>query len=345
MSDDVTQDGATPQAIETVNPTPEAYRELQQAYDHFNHELFEGKLPGCLFTLQREKNTQGYFSPKRFASRTGQMSDEIALIPTYFAMVPVVQTMQTLVHEMVHQWQAHFGKPGRGRYHNAEWADRMESVGLIPSSTGKADGQRTGDHMSAYPKEGGAFLDAAQKLITSEFKLSWFDRFLARDQVASLQKEQDASQTAYAVLEPGDSSPLPTPGNTAMNVAPMASVPAIRDAMVVMTAEAAAQNRSNRAKYTCRCGFKLWGRPGLRFVCEQCETRYACDTAPVAETGGAVRSGEGHSGGHAANDSVPPWEACAQVGKSGTPDTVLNAFAHAAAGQQDPVGNTAVTTP
>lgn len=329
MSNESREDGAGPNAIETVNPTPEVYRELQQAYDHFNHELFEGKLPGCLFTLQREKNTQGYFSPRRFADRTGKISDEIAMNPTYFALVPLVQTMQTVVHEMVHQWQAHFGKPGRGRYHNAEWADRMESVGLIPSSTGRPNGQRTGDHMSDYPKEGGPFLEAAQKLITSEFQLSWFDRFLAKEQVTRLQQEQDAGQTAYTVIEPGDTSNLPVPGNTAMNVAPMASVPAIREAMVV-TSAAATQNRSNRSKYTCRCGFNLWGRSGLRFLCEECNTRYAerpAGQCSASGPGDAGASGDQHNGA-AAQDGPPPWESSGQVA-----DPVLSAFAHAVAGE------------
>ena len=32
---------------------------------------------------------------------------------------------------MCHQWQQHFGKPSRNGYHNKQWADKMESVGLI----------------------------------------------------------------------------------------------------------------------------------------------------------------------------------------------------------------------
>ena len=53
-------------------PTDEAYAELQQAYDHFNGALFNGALPQCLITLQREKRTCGYFSPERFISLDGR---------------------------------------------------------------------------------------------------------------------------------------------------------------------------------------------------------------------------------------------------------------------------------
>ena len=99
-------------------PTRETYSELQQAYEHFNQRLFDDALPHCLITLQREKRTCGYFSAARFASLDGSTTDEIALNPAYFAAVPIIETLQTLVHEMTHLWQHHFGKPGRARYHN-----------------------------------------------------------------------------------------------------------------------------------------------------------------------------------------------------------------------------------
>lgn len=37
--------------------------------------------------------------------------------------------LSTLVQEMVHLWQHHFGKPGRRRYLNKQWADKMDSLG------------------------------------------------------------------------------------------------------------------------------------------------------------------------------------------------------------------------
>ena len=160
-----------------MDPTPLTYSELKLAYDHFNARLFEGQLPACLITLQREKKTYGYFSSQRFGARSGQVTDEIALNPEYFAVVPLIETLQTLVHEMVHLWQAHFGEPGRGRYHNAEWADRMESIGLMPSDTGRPAGKRTGDCMADYPLVGGRFIKAVDELVREHnFTISWYDR-------------------------------------------------------------------------------------------------------------------------------------------------------------------------
>ena len=49
---------------------------------------------------------------------------------------------------MVHLWQHHRGTPGRGRYHNQEWAEKMIEIGLMPTDTGKPGGRITGDHMA-----------------------------------------------------------------------------------------------------------------------------------------------------------------------------------------------------
>lgn len=62
-----------------MKPTTDTYTELLQAYDFFNGALFDGKLPSCLITLQREKHTCGYFSSKRFAHLNGELTDEIAI--------------------------------------------------------------------------------------------------------------------------------------------------------------------------------------------------------------------------------------------------------------------------
>lgn len=157
-------------------PTKQAYDELQQAYDFFNTDLFSGKLPNCLITIKRSKHYAGYFSAERFVNRDGVFTDEISLNPIYFVDRSIEGALSTLVHEMVHLWQKHFGKPGRGRYHNKEWAEMMESVGLMPSNTGVPGGKRTGDRMTHYVLEGGLFKKAHLKLVGGGFILSWCDR-------------------------------------------------------------------------------------------------------------------------------------------------------------------------
>ena len=81
--------------------------------------------------------------------------------------------LSTLVHEMTHLWQHHCGKPGRGRYHNRQWAERMKAIGLHPSRTGKAGGEETGDCMNHYIVPGGPFEVAANELLMAGFAITW----------------------------------------------------------------------------------------------------------------------------------------------------------------------------
>lgn len=154
-------------------PTEE-YSAFDQAYDYFNAELFEGRLPLCMITLNRKANTAGYFSPERFNSRQADdLTDEIALNPDGFEGRTDREVLSTLVHEMAHLWQQHFGAPSRGRYHNHEWAAKMDSLGLTPSSTGEPGGKRTGQRMSHYIIDGGPFDASCRALLSTGFKLTW----------------------------------------------------------------------------------------------------------------------------------------------------------------------------
>jgi hypothetical protein len=85
---------------------------------------------------------------------------------------PLVEAMGTLVHEMAHCWQHHDGAPSRRGYHNAEWADKMESIGLMPSDTGDPGGKRTGQRMTHYVVDGGPFLLAFEAM-PPEYALPW----------------------------------------------------------------------------------------------------------------------------------------------------------------------------
>lgn len=223
-----------------LDPTTQAYAELQTAYVHYNNALFDGALPFCLITMQREKRTYGYFSSRRFGNKHDKtMTDEIAMNPSYFGVVPLIEILQTLVHEMAHLWQFHFGDPGRRGYHNKEWGDKMEAIGLMPSDTGKPGGKKTGEKMADYAIEGGAFMQATDALLATEFRISWFDRHPpAGSEVAAIFGE--------AGNETGDDG----------------------DDHGGMLEPVPAGNRSNRDKYRCpSCGAQAWGRPGLKLLC------------------------------------------------------------------------------
>lgn len=238
-------------------PTSTTYCELQVAFDTFNASLFKGELPPCLLTLQREKRTYGYFSAKRFGTRAGQTTDEIALNPEYFAVVPVVEVLQTVAHEMTHLWQSHFGKPGRARYHNSEWADKMESIGLMPSSTGLPGGRRVGDIMADYVIPNGRFACVVEELLVSKrFGITWFDRFTPQaplHPVATAAAAAGMPHEAYVV-----------PASEGVQLIP--KTPTL----------ATAKDRSNRVKYTCNgCGLNAWGKPDIRLGCVACSIELA----------------------------------------------------------------------
>lgn len=234
-----------------MQPTLITANEFQLAYDHFNATLFGGELPQCLITLQRTTNCMGYFSHKRFVSDAGT-TDEIAMNPEFFASNPMQETLQTLVHEMTHLWQYHFGTPSRRTYHNAQWADKMEAVGLMPSSTGAPGGARTGQHMADYAIVGGRFLAECKVLIESKFRISFGDRI------------------ARTVGRPEPTTVDAEPSLLALATAPIKSAqiePYVASKVV----------RADRAKFQCgTCELNAWAKPSAKLICGSCEQAMDC---------------------------------------------------------------------
>jgi predicted SprT family Zn-dependent metalloprotease len=161
---------------QSIKPTRETYDPLQQAYENLNRALFDGELPNCLITLQRSKKSYGYFCGDRFGRADGTLTDEIALNPTHFRDRPQEDVLATVAHEMVHLWQHHFGKPGRGRYHNKEWAEKMRSIGLQPTSTGKDGGAEIGDVMDHIIVADGSFDRTVRKMLARGLVVSWTEQ-------------------------------------------------------------------------------------------------------------------------------------------------------------------------
>ncbi|MGY2172142.1 SprT-like domain-containing protein [Pseudomonas gingeri] len=243
-----------------INPSEEMYDEIAGAYAYFNDHLFQGKLPGCMFTLQRKSNTFGYYSESRFLRRNGNgKSDELALNPTYFAHRRVEQTLSTVVHEQVHQWQAHFGKRSRGGYHNAEWADKMESIGLMPSNTGEPGGKRHGQQMTHYIIEGGPFDLACKELLAQGGMLSWIDVVAKR-----------VPMSPVVLYGPGG-EPVPADPDD-----PTIDIQGLTTAGLLLPV-AGKEDPKNKRKYVCgKCGMNLWGKPGLsgKVRCVDCDVLF-----------------------------------------------------------------------
>jgi hypothetical protein len=166
----------TDSGVYTTTPSGEVYIPLLEAFTHFNTELFDGKLPDCLVTIRAKGRTQGFYHAKRFAAlKSKATADEIALNPAYFPIRSLIDTASTLVHEMSHHWQEHFGTPPRSGYHNKEWAARMRSIGLMPSDTEAPGGKETGDSVSHYILEDGLFARSYTRLEATGWQIGWGD--------------------------------------------------------------------------------------------------------------------------------------------------------------------------
>lgn len=194
-----------------MKPTRETYSELQQAYDFLNAELFESRLPETMITLQRQHDTYGYFSANQFVNLgSGENTHEIALNPTYFVVRSIPETLSVLAREMVTlDLLLNSGsKPPRRRYRNKEWADMSESIGLMPTDTGKPGGRRTGDSVETYIIEGGLFDLATQRLLETDFKLSWMDRFppqMPADEEVPFERDESIKSFTHAEAPAEDS--------------------------------------------------------------------------------------------------------------------------------------------
>ena len=116
--------------------------------------------------------------PKEAISK--QIADSVDMIvmsPWFFQAGNDEFVLAALVHEMCHLWQRRFGMPGRGRYHNAEWAAKMRSLGLIPTQNGQAGGRPTGDCMQQLVQPGGSFEYACSQLLDTGYEIGWHKPF------------------------------------------------------------------------------------------------------------------------------------------------------------------------
>lgn len=150
------------------SPTTQQFSAYELAYEYFNRVLFNHELPPVILNLSRKSKAMGFVAPFRWRSsetkpgEKGQIH-ELSINPEILCM-NLIEVYSTLVHEQCHIWQFSFGKPSRAGYHNKEWANKMITVGLMPSTTGEPGGKIVGQSMSDYPIEDGVFLKALDKM-------------------------------------------------------------------------------------------------------------------------------------------------------------------------------------
>jgi len=151
--------------------TIEQFKMLDDLYVYYNNELFNGKLNDCMIITSRKKGSKGHFAHEIWKNKKDEkkMIHEISLNPDFLDRADELW-QSTLVHEMTHLWQRDHGKPSRTGYHNKQWAEKMEEIGLMPTDTGSEGGKKTGQKMTHYIMPNGAFIQAFKKLKDKNIK-------------------------------------------------------------------------------------------------------------------------------------------------------------------------------
>ena len=230
-------------------PTTHQYTKYQKLYDYYNEHLFGNELPFCLLLLSRAAAQKcGFFSSDRWKDDTGNKTHEISLNPEYLATATNIDICQTLVHEMCHLWQHVFGKPSRSGYHNQEWGNKMQEVGLMPSHTGAPGGRMTGQQMADYPIEDGVFLEAFGQMSDTLIL-----PFKAHSQKA---RTKEIMALIAAAEEKGEDT-VTYDGE----VIPIATIEFVVEK----------PKKKSKLKYTCpTCQANAWGKPNLSVACASC---------------------------------------------------------------------------
>ena len=224
-------------------PTKQQFEAFENAYIYFNVVLFKKELPPVILNLSRKSKAMGFVAPFRWRAANTDGSDresrlhELSINPQILAM-DLIEVYSTLVHEQCHIWQHTHGNPSRPGYHNKEFAEKMISVGLMPSTTGKPGGKTVGQSMSDYPIEGGPFL-AALHAMPEPFKMPFIS--IEGDKIVRM---MNVLQGMESVISGTPSAGVPTP-------------------------------KKNKVKYSCEtCKSNVWGKPDLKIICGECNGKY-----------------------------------------------------------------------
>ena len=98
--------------------------------------VFEFKLKAGTPAIMIDRLSRSRYGHYRRGRNGFGLCDEIAINQTYISDQSYWELLGTLLHELLHAEQEHFGKPGRHNYHNKAFRDRASALGLIIDSRG-----------------------------------------------------------------------------------------------------------------------------------------------------------------------------------------------------------------
>lgn len=217
-----------------MKPTTEQYDAYKMMFDHFNVELFEGKLPNVLLNLSRSgsSRTVAFFAPDRW--RKGeQVTHEISINPRHLRADSAEYTAASLVHEMAHLWQHVHGTPPRRGYHDKAWTSKMVAIGLQPRNAKTGEIAKSAHQMTVGDVlPDGSFAKAFASLPPGAL-LPWSCEEAAPRATV---KKEEGEQGEGGEGEGESETPAPV--------------------------------SKNKVKYSCpKCNANVWGKQGLKIGC------------------------------------------------------------------------------
>lgn len=109
-----------------------AVGQLEKIYNCLNEDLFEGVLPVPIITVQSKPGTMGHCSVTKVWQRPKDSTYELN-IAAEVLNYPIEETLDTMIHEMVHLYCRENGikEVSRGgKYHNGKFKEEAEKRGL-----------------------------------------------------------------------------------------------------------------------------------------------------------------------------------------------------------------------
>lgn len=259
-----------------MKPSLDFYSYLQSAFDFFNSRLFDDKLSPVMFTITRKKSTAGYFRANGWIVEGGDNIHEIAINPQYFITSSPLELYQTIVHELVHQFQYEHGTPSRTNYHNTEWAEKMKSIGLMPISK---NGKGTGQSVSDKPIAGGIFERACSDFFMAGYKLAIVDSQYNSEKTLKLLNDTLEGRINGSISSTNEYNEALTAIGSEDGAEMSLSQP-ITDFYNIDTPTPPKPTYSKKTAYKCpNCGYTVWGAFGLPIGCLDCHVALSVVTS------------------------------------------------------------------
>lgn len=127
-------------------PHRETAATLHGWFDRFNAEFFQDRLPTGFLQLDpsRRRGVGGYRGGRNGVGALHEINLDLRQPDR-----PLCAALAAMLHCMVHEWQELYGTPGKRGYHNREFAEKCEALGIPCSSRHRCTILRLTDPLAA----------------------------------------------------------------------------------------------------------------------------------------------------------------------------------------------------